>query len=619
MQLSPWLRAWPFLLVIAACIVLPLDAVGFTLPKLICITLAGFFGVLAAVYDPEREVLSMLLTTWTGRCLFSFIIIVLLSPLWSVAPILSLVGSPPRFQGVIAHVAYFTIAIAGMVAVQTDVYRRSLVHAIVAANVIVVLYGVLQIVGLDPLQGEWNEDLFLGRIFSTIGQPTMLGNFLLLTIPFVAWYAWSAVGRMRLASIVLTVLNIAVLLATASRAAALGLLVEMLVWVLIASRSIRFIGRAVFPIAFVVLLLTGVATWSYSSRFGTATQHFLSLGTRGILWKSAIMMVQERPLGYGLETVGVTSSPFLPPSLYEYESLTTKIDDVHSEPLQLLVTLGWTGTLLFYGFLILLLIGLWRNRSQHPLLPTMFIALVGTHASLSAGIADPTTSAFSWLIAGMGLGSLPSPALERRPLFSKRTLQCAALGTLATAIVGIWWLTARFQYARIGLLLRGGATPATEATMNAESLFPYDRQMLIESAETALLSLEGGDDPSVADQLHRIVDQCTDRLSLLTNAQDGMVPLLRGWQAAIRGDGDQASSFFMRARQMFPLDITILRIAARGYTILGDEVHEREMVKAIIDLLPTEWDDVASERGRILRKEQPWLEPLIEQAGLSAK
>ncbi len=366
------------------------------------------------------------------------------------------------------------------------------------------------------------------------------------------------------------------------------------------------------PALAVALALIGIAAWSFSGRFSVPTQQPFSLGARGVIWEGALSMLKERPSGYGLGTVGLVSPQFLSPVLFEYESLTTKIDDVHSEPLQILVTLGWAGFLLTYGFIVFLCIGLWRNRAVHSLLPVILVALGGVHVSLFVGVIDPATSAFMWLIAGMGLGSLPFPALERHPLFSKRMLWIVVMGSSLAVIISGWWLVARLQRERSEALLRSGATAeAAEAAMRTEVIFPYDRQVLIETAEAALLALEQTRDTRTVERLHRIVGESVAQLSALTGMQDGMAPLLLGWQAAIRGDGERAAQLFATAREMRPIDVTVYRIAAHGYALLGDTVRGRETLQALFMLLPQAWSDPSSPRGRILRKEHPWLAPLL--------
>ena len=602
-------------LALVAIVFLPLDAVGFTLPKIFCVSLAGFLGALTALRDPERDVLPMLLTTWTGRFFLALAIVTVLSPLWSIAPILSIVGAPPRFQGVITHVAYFSVAIGGLSAVQREGSRSALVRSIVIANAVVVLYGALQAAGLDPFAGAWRSELFLGRVFSTIGQPTMLGNFLLLTLPFVAWQTRESTGDRRLAGGVLVFLNLAVLLATASRAAVLGFLIAAVLWLLAMPRPAGTrSGRPVILMSVLIaVLLAGISAWSFSNRFNVGTQHFFSPGARSVLWESAASMAKERPSGYGLGTVGLISPRFLSPELYKEESLTVKIDDVHSEPLQILLSLGWQGMLLAFGFLALLLAGLWQNRTAHPLLPVILVALAGTHVSLLFGVADPATGAFLWLLSGMGLGSLPAPVPSRHPSFARSLLSAAVVGSFLTAIVSGWWLVARVHRERSEAVLHSGAVlEAANAAMRTAVIFPYDRQILIEAAESVLLALERTEDPSSAGPLHRAVGEAVEQLSALTGGQDGMVPLLLGWQAAINGDAGSAVQLFSEARAMRPVDITVYRISVHGYLFLGDREREQETLQALAALLPPAWDDPSSPRGRILRKENPWLEPLLQ-------
>ena len=602
------------MIVSAALAFIPLTAPGFVLPKLICLAVAGIFGTWAALHHRGRDAISTLLTTWTGRLLLLLIATTLLSPLWSIAPLLSIVGTPPRFEGVLASSVYFTLALTGIVAVQHRGSRETMLQAIVIANTAVVLYGILQAVGLDPLAGRWQSELFLGRVFSTIGQPTLLANFIILTLPFVILTGLENVSWQRGLYWTLAALNLVVLLFTASRAAVLALLFSAALWYMVmpqgpALPSLN--GSKKLLIAFLILLFGVGATWSFSSRFSVPTQRLLSFGSRGVMWNSALSMAKSRPAGYGLGTIGLISPRFLSPAIYEYESLTTSIDDVHGKPLQLLLTLGPLGLLLTYGFLLLLLFGLWQNRQEDPLLKVMFIALAGVNLSLLFGVEDPTTSGFGWLIAGMGLGSLPRPSLANHPVFARRILQWAAICALISAVFFIWWLTARVYAEKSDRLLRGGATQeAVRIGARAVVIFPLDRQLLIESTESALLTLEQNPDARITGQLHRLVGENLEQLSALTNMRDGMAPLLLGWQAAVRGDSARASALFAQAEQMSPVNVTVYRIAAHGYSLLGNRENKSKELQKLIGLLPSGWNNPTSARGRILRKEHPWLERL---------
>lgn len=602
------------MIVSAAIVFVPFGTLGFVLPKLFCLAVAGVLGVWSVFLHPDRNALTALLSTWAGKLLLLLIVVTILSPLWSIAPLMSIVGAPPRFEGVLASAVSFALALIGIVAIQRQESRKPFLRAIVIANAVVVLYGVLQIVGLDPLAGTWQSEQFLGRVFSTIGQPTTLANFILLTFPFVVVLSFEKRGWRRGVVWTLVAINPIVMLYTASRAATLALVLSAILWFMAAPRRPSFApfsrSRKLILVCF-ILLLSIIAAWSFSSRFSVPTQRLLSFGSRGVLWNAALSMAYDRPTGYGLGTISLVSPRFLSSAIYNHESLTTGIDDVHSKPLQLLLTLGPLGILLTYGFLFFLLAGLWKNRREHPLLTAMFIALAGVNVSMLVGVADPTTSGLGWLIAGMGLGSLPRPSLVHHPVFARRILQCAFVGTLISAICFAWWFKARLVAEKSDAFLRIGLTmEAAKAGALAAASFPLDRQLLIESAETALLTLEQVQDTRAIEQLHRLVVENMEQLSILTSRQDSMASLLLGWQAAVRGEKERASTLFSQAESMSPSDITVYRIAAHGYALLGDARRESAELQKLIALLPDGWNDPESARGRILRKEHPWLDGL---------
>ena len=190
-------RVQEVLIVGGALVVIPLGVGGIPLVKFLVFALTVLIGATTiALCHPalagamNSEAASRRRSSRMAQSFFyTFFAVVFLSPLWSAAPFLSVVGVEPRFEGVIAYVIFFGLAlVAGSMVCRGQ--EAHLLRAVFWSNAGVVLYGLLQLVRMDPFGSWWEADLFLGRVFSTVGQPNMLAQFLLLTAPFAILAAW---------------------------------------------------------------------------------------------------------------------------------------------------------------------------------------------------------------------------------------------------------------------------------------------------------------------------------------------------------------------------------------------------------------------------------------------
>ena len=594
-------------IVLSAIIFIPLQSFSFTLPKLFVLSITALTGAILLMRS-DHSIISPLIDTWTGRFATCFFITVVLSLTWSLAPMLSTVGAPPRYEGLLTYAVYFTLFVTSIALSQERSNRKILVITIMLSNALVILYGALQVLHLDPFAALWEQELFLGRIFSTIGQPNFLGQFILLTVPFMGFMAAQSSGAKRMFFMILSVLNIIILLATASRAALLGFLVMLFFAWMMGMSTLRNKSALSLSIAAIFFLI--IAVFFFAQRFSVSTQEGTSLGARSVIWNSSLEAIRVRPLGYGLETTGQVLPRFMSPELYQYESLTTKIDRAHSKPLDLLITLGPLGLFTYYGFLLLLLASLWRTRD--PPKRMIFLSLIGFSISLLFGFEGIFTHAVFWLVAGIALGLFSESHTHTRKrgelFFICALIVIVFLSTVASA----QWLRARVSMERgEQQLTQWQLDEAVRSYAYGSALFPFDRQLLIQSIEAALIAGEHAGDLSTKEKLMKFYSNEVVKLEALTSQEDGMVPLLRAWQSALEGDAAGAERLIADAREKQPVDITTYRIAAHSFQLLGDEENVKAMYLQLIELLPSFWQDSSSERGRILWKEHPWLEEVL--------
>lgn len=611
---------------LAALAVIPLSSVGFILPKNAVLSVCALLGFLSVMRRRNCGPLSPLTCTFAGWMLLAFVALLVLSPLWSAAPLLSFVGAPPRFEGILTRLLTISFALLALPLAREGGGARFLCVTLLWSSGLVVAYGMLQALGLDPLARAWDIEHFLGRTFSTMGQPNVLGQFLLLTLPFVAYSAARSQGCKRAFFALLLLAHFVVLLQTGSRAALFGLAVMGLVACVVLRNEIlsRCFPLRPVPIlitAACVLLLTTIGTVSYSERFGAEAVGGRSLSARGIIAGIGFRMIAARPWGWGLETTGIVSPRFTSSEFLNVESLTTEIDRLHSKPLDLLVTLGLPGLLLFYSFLFALLLGAWRTwrKKNDMAVLAAALGLLGSEAALLFGFGSVLTEATGFLLVGFLLGNMSEPSVDLQSASSSSSARrglyllfsVALFISIASVAQSFSWMRARLVLERAERLLpRGEEESALLKVAEARALFPLDRGVLIRSTEVALSAVERAADEKSRERLLTFSREGIATLAKLTAGEDGMVPLLALWHAAQRDDPAGVLRAYEQAVLLKPASVTTYRIAFTAFSLLGDAARATEAEQDLLRLLPSDALNPNTPRGRILWQEHPWLSPL---------
>ncbi len=227
--------------------------------------------------------------------------------------------------------------------------------------------------GDDHLRGQYEARLDTWRASGSFLLANTLGAFVITVLPLLCGWAiaaWSACGWRRWCALALTVIGVACLIESGSKAAGLALLLAAAATVLLfrstARMRVLIVSAALLMIALALLL--------------PPTRHALaaSAGVRVDYWRGALALIAERPLcGFGLDGFAAHFPRVKPPAAEE-----TVL--AHNELLQAAVD----GGLLLALALAAWWLGLLRQlaRASPP------------DAHLSA------TAPPRWLLLGVGLG-----------------------------------------------------------------------------------------------------------------------------------------------------------------------------------------------------------------------
>ena len=210
----------------------------------------------------------------TQRALVAVLIALSTSVALATEPAVALIGSAARAQGWLAGTA--GVLLAAQVSLLDGDGRRALQRGLACLGGAVAAYALLQWAGLDPWHWRGQPD---ARAMATLGNPTVLAGWLLLTLPLTGLQVKTA--SRRAPWMMLGVLQAGGLLASGTRSAWLALAATgLLLMAWDARRRWLLLG---LPILLVLALLA--AAWRPAS-----------LQDRAWLWQVAVHALVDPPL-----------------------------------------------------------------------------------------------------------------------------------------------------------------------------------------------------------------------------------------------------------------------------------------------------------------------------------
>lgn len=362
-----------------------------------------------------------------------------ISTIFSVQPLVSLLGSYQRLQGTLNNFLYF--ALFFLVATGLRDWGRvdRLITTFIIVSVPTSLYGMAQRLGLDPL--PWGGDV-QSRVAGPAGNPIFLGAYLILVIPFIAARLATVLAKLRAGArdgrtIALTtaysgalIVNLICLYWTGSRGPWMGFAASVVAMAFFLGVALRRRLLLLAPVAGVAAFVAMMAF--LNSPFGAplveanafaerlASIDDVTTGTnrvRVLIWfgdgvgKGAAGMVTDNLfrtiVGYGPETMYVAYNRFYPPQLAHYESRTATPDRSHNDLIDFLVTNGVIG-LFAYLLILTTFFGLafrFVRQAQpgyHRLVAIAVIGAVVAHlVEALLGIPISSTRTHFWMIMGL--------------------------------------------------------------------------------------------------------------------------------------------------------------------------------------------------------------------------
>ncbi len=464
----------------------PLTASIYTEPKLFVLRVSTLVALAAwtwSVLVDGRPLRRTVLDPWV----LAFIAWLGVTTIFSIQPLTSLFGQHTRGGGLLTFVVYGLLFFLTVQLADKSSRMLQIGKAVFWSGVIVSAYGVLQYLGVD-----WVRDtpaFLVGRAYSTLGNPLILGGYLVFVLPVSA--ALALIERLPVWRAVYwagTLLGLVALMATFTRSAWIGAVVAGVLFAAYAVVQRVGIERRVdLPIAGVTVAAFALVAWRSLAATDRVTNVFARLGdlfqfdsgsgfSRIGLWQAAYTATLDRPLtGFGLDTFRFFSTSYLAPEYARAGDYLAIPDRAHSYPFQLASTTGVVGLVLFFAIVGIaawvsarktLAVPRGSMHSTHILLAAFWAASAGYIVNLFASISMPQTTFLLWIAMGL----LLSPSAVTRPLQSM-----AGARAVATAVAGVC----------VAVVLASTIPLYADARYLAGRTMP-DQQARIEAADSAV-------------------------------------------------------------------------------------------------------------------------------------
>ena len=449
----------------------------------------------------------LLLVAWNGPLrlvvigVLAVALTTALSTMSSISPLVSLLGSWDRQQGLATTLAWLILGVAAALAGRTVSRRRAIPLVWALGSVPVCLYAFVQYARLDPV--AWlNQPL---GVASTLGSSTALATYLAMLAPVTlagavlasldvsapargrpGWRRLLADSRVRYGCLVaLLAGQVVALVMTQVRGGLLALAAGTLVMAAFALWPTRRRLVVVGAGAGVAVLLIGALLLAAVPRPNVGGGQDTSARQRLLIWQDAVQATLGPRLliGYGPETQVLSLEPRYQTELaLRFEN--QRFDRAHNLFLDTILTTGLLGL----AALALLVYAVTRGAANSEGGPERWFvggllgALTANLVANQVAFDSAATGVLFWMAAGLLVSPLiPAPAgaaTARQPARRERRAQQQAGGLapavrlratamLAAGAVGLSlvpWLTASFLadlYHTRALALRAGEAPGS--------------------------------------------------------------------------------------------------------------------------------------------------------------
>lgn len=344
-----------------------------------------------------------------------------LSTLFTIRPYMAIFGGYGRLEGFLTLAAYGIIFFVGSQLIWDKPRLEWFLKAMTIGAMLVSIYGLIQYFGYDFLPYVFQYEK--GRTYSTIGNPSLLANYLVIVLPMaVGLYLAVDSEKGKLLFGLGTPVIFAALITTFARGGWIAALAALIAFMLLIGG--RYRRRLIVLSLFLVIvfgvfftLKTGSSVTTLSSRISSIVK--ISEGStaqRFEIWKAAAGVIADRPLlGSGPDTFVLTYPRYETVPMAGDNELA---DNTHNWTLQLAATLGVPAAI---SFLFIFSLFFWqgtalaknhKDQVERILLSAIVAGALGYFIATLATVTIVEGGLVVWLLFGI-VASSHKPSVQK--------------------------------------------------------------------------------------------------------------------------------------------------------------------------------------------------------------
>ena len=387
-----------------------------------------------------------------------------------------LYGIIGRQTGLILHIALCGLLIAGNIFASDEVLDKT-IRIFIITGVLAGLYGIIQIVDLDPLTWSSNENWVAATLANPNFYSAFMGMFVCVMLPYL--FANSKV-IVKLSFLLGILLAIYVILKTSSQQGLILVLLGVVITLFFVIKSKNLGKKWLIPYSF--LALSGVVVLILDILQKVPWQPFLyktSVSARGDYWRAGIAVIEKYPLtGAGFdglrEQYGLVREPV---SLTRGDQL--DLDAAHNIFIDKGIAGGIPLLLLYILIIVTVLIAIRRLvidfKAYNPVMVAVISCWIAWLAQSVISIDNVGLASWGWYLSGLitGLAVISkSPDVKFSKIGSrfelKNTTRLYLIGMVIGAIVAMPLVTREYRFVKS--IERGDS----QGLQNAALQFPQD-------------------------------------------------------------------------------------------------------------------------------------------------
>lgn len=232
-----------------------------------------------------------------------------------------------------------------------------------------------------------------GAVGANFGQPNFLAGYLLVTLPFLAGLiSHKKDNKHKALLIVAIIFQVIAILLTRSWMGSFGTLIFLGGWVIIqkGKKSIQLL----IPLLLIILLFSNI--FMFNKKQTSIANHVVAEG-RGRIYKKATIAINQKPfMGYGWSNFDHAFDSIDWPVKFNND---VYVDKAHSTILEVGVTTGFIGLLVYLGIIIQGTLSLARNKNSFAKYYLLSFFLYIIHSQTN--VISISEEIIFWIILGI--------------------------------------------------------------------------------------------------------------------------------------------------------------------------------------------------------------------------